>query len=69
MAVNTIDKLQFLSFINFKILLTRLLKTMSNFSKSVMVSIAVFSLGASNFHVLEPGVTNKTMGRTIVTSF
>ena len=35
---------------------TRLLKTRSNFSKSVMVSVAVCSLGASNIHVLEPGV-------------
>jgi len=35
---------------------TRLLKTRSNFSKSVMVSVAVSSLGASNIHVLEPGV-------------
>jgi len=35
---------------------TRLLKTRSNFSKSMMVSIAVSSLGASNTHVLEPGV-------------
>jgi len=35
---------------------TRLLKTRSNFSKSVMFSIAVSSLGASNIHVLEPGV-------------
>jgi len=36
----------------------RSLKTMSNFSKSVMVSIAlaVSNLGASNIHVLEPGV-------------
>jgi len=35
---------------------TRLLKTRSNFSKSVMVSVAVSSLGASNIHVLEPGI-------------
>ena len=35
---------------------TRLLKTRSNFSKSVMVSIALSSLGASNIHILEPGV-------------
>jgi len=35
---------------------TRLLKTRSNFSKSVMVSVAVSSLCASNIHVLEPGV-------------
>ena len=35
---------------------TRLLKTRSNFSKSVVVSVAVSSLGASNIHVLEPGV-------------
>ena len=36
---------------------TRQLKTRSNFSKSVMVSVAVSStLGASNIHVLEPGV-------------
>jgi len=37
---------------------TRLIKTRSNFSKSVMVSVAVSlsSLGASNIHVLEPGV-------------
>jgi len=37
---------------------TRLLKTRSNFSKFVMVSIAlaVASLGTSNIHVLEPGV-------------
>ena len=35
---------------------TRLLKTRSNFSKSVMVSIAVPSHGASNIHVLEPRV-------------
>jgi len=35
---------------------TRLLKTRSNFSKSVMVSVAMSSLGASNIHVLEPGV-------------
>jgi len=34
---------------------TRLLKTRSNFSKSVVVSIAVSSLGASSIHVLEPG--------------
>ena len=55
--------------IHFKILLTRLLKNMSNFSKYVMVSLALSSLGASNNHVLEPRLTNKTMGRTIVTSF
>jgi len=54
--------------IHFEILLARLLKTMSNFIKSVMVSIAS-SLGASNNHVVESGVTNKTIGRTIVTSF
>ena len=36
--------------------LTRLLKIRSNFSKSVTVSVAVSSLGASNIHVLEPGV-------------
>jgi len=37
---------------------TRPLKTRSNFSKSMMVSVAlaVSSLGASNIHVLEPGV-------------
>jgi len=35
---------------------THLLKTRSNFSKSVMVSVAVSSLGASNIHVLELGV-------------
>jgi len=35
---------------------TCLLKTRSNFSKSVMVSLAVSSLGASNIHVLELGV-------------
>jgi len=35
---------------------TRLLKTRSNFSKSVVVSVAVSSLGASNIHVLKPGV-------------
>jgi len=35
---------------------THLLKTRLNFSKSVMVSIAVSSLGASNIHMLEPGV-------------
>ena len=34
----------------------RLLKTRSNFSKSVVVSVAVSSLGASSIHVLEPGV-------------
>ena len=55
--------------IHFKIVLTWLQKTMSNFSKSVMVSIALSSVSASNNHVLEPGVTNATMGRTIVTSF
>jgi len=35
---------------------TRLLKTTSNFSKSLVVSVAVSSLGASSIHVLEPGV-------------
>jgi len=35
---------------------THLLKTRSNFSKSVTVSVAVSSFGASNIHVLEPGV-------------
>jgi len=38
---------------------TRLQKTRSNFSKSVVVSVAVSSLGASSFHVLEPGVKIK----------
>jgi len=33
-----------------------MLKTRSNFSKSVVVSVAVSSLGASSIHVLEPGV-------------
>ena len=45
---------------------TRLLNTRSNFSKSVVVSVAVSSLGASNIHVLEPGV--KSMGRIIASS-
>jgi len=37
---------------------TRLIKTRSNFSKSVVVvvSVAVSSLGSSSIHVLEPGV-------------
>jgi len=37
---------------------TRLLNTRSNFSKSVMVfvALAVSSIGVSNIHVLEPGV-------------
>ena len=35
---------------------TGLLKTRSNFSKSVVVSVAVSSLGASSIHVLESGV-------------
>ena len=38
------------------IIATRLLKTRSNFSKYVMVSVAVSSVGASNIHVLEPVV-------------
>jgi len=38
---------------------THLLKIRSKFSKSVMVSIAVSSLGASNIHVFEPGVKIK----------
>jgi len=38
------------------IIATRLLKTRSNFSKYVMVSVAVSSLSASNIHVLELGV-------------
>ena len=46
---------------------TRLLKTRSNFSKSVMVCVVVSSLGASNIHVLEPGV--KINGRIIAMSF
>jgi len=46
---------------------TRLLKTRSNFSKSVVVSVAVPSLGASSIHVLESGVKiNEAYYRDIV---
>ena len=57
--------------IHFKIvlpwLLFYLLKTRWNFNKSVMVSVAVSSLGASNIHILKSRV--KINGRTIVTLF
>ena len=47
--------------------MTRLLKTRSNFSKSVVVSVAVSSLGASNIHVLEAGVKiNRAYYRDVV---
>jgi len=45
---------------------TRLLKTRSNFSKSVVVSIAVSSLGASSIHVLEPGVKQESLANAKV---
>ena len=35
---------------------TRLLKTRSNCSKSVVISVAMSSLSASSIHVFEPGV-------------
>jgi len=34
----------------------RLLKTRSTFSKSVMVTVAMFSLGCTSIHFIEPGV-------------
>jgi len=46
---------------------TRLLKTRSNFSKYLMLSVAVSSLSASNIHVLESGVKiNGTYYRDVV---